>query len=166
MSDRKNLTPLVGGLLLVAAGLFLFTARFYDFDIRWFEVLRLALPALFLYIGLSKLIRHFAWNSEQLQNSPSRASLLGGLFWTSVGLLVLLDMLGALSFFDVFALYWPLLLVLFGLGKVIDFYRLKGRMQFRGGEIVGLILLVFLGLFCTAAREAHWPLINLGWLSI
>ena len=165
MSDRKNLTPLVGGLLLVAAGLFLFTERFYDFDILWFEVLRLALPALFLYLGLSKLIRHFAWDADQLQGSPSRASLLGGLFWSSLGLLVLLDMLGLLSSLDVFALYWPLLLVLFGLGKVIDFYRLKGRMQFRGGEIAGLILLIFLGLFCTAASEAQWPLINLGWSS-
>ncbi len=163
MSDRKNLTPLVGGLLLVAVGLFLFLERFYDFDILWFEVLRLALPAFFLYLGLSKLIRHFAWDADQLQHSASRSSLLGGLFWTSVGLLILMDMLGVLSSLDFFALYWPLLLVFFGLGKVIDFYRLKGRMQFRGGEIVGLILFIFFGLFCTAASEAHWPLINLGW---
>lgn len=163
MSQRRNLTPLAAGILLVAAGLFLLLQRFYDFDILWDKLLLQLVALLILAMGCAKLYRHFSWDADQLQKSPGRASLLGGLFWASVGLLLLLDLQDVLPFWGTFGLYWPLLLVLFGLGKVVDFYRLKGRMQFRGGEVMGLILLALLGFFSSAASEAHWPLIGLDW---
>ncbi len=160
MPERQNFTPLVFGIALVAVGLLLFARGYYEFEIAWWSVLRLVLPAFFLFIGLSKLFRHFTWSPENLAKEGSRGSLLGGLFWTTVGTLVLLDMLQMVEFFQIFGRYWPLLLILFGLGKIIDFYRLSGRMQFRAGEVFGLIFLVFFGLFSDLVAEAHWDLLN------
>ncbi len=75
-----------------------------------------------------------------------RPSLLGGLLWLSLGGLFLLHNLGRGP--DIWSLtvrYWPILLILLGLGKVIDYYRQKGGVALRVGEIIGIIFLILIG---------------------
>lgn len=163
MARGKNIAPLIVGVLLVAVGSILLAQTLFDFefDIDWWGILRLLLPSLLILFGLRKLIRHFGWKVEDLQNKRAKSSLLGGLFWTFVGVAALLNVLGEADFSAIAGQFWPLVIVLFGLGKVIDFYRLGGRMQFHGSEIVGLIIVVLLGSFARTIDEAHFGSIDL-----
>jgi len=56
-----------------------------------------------------------------------------------------LDLIGVVCFFSFFGSYWPGLLILFGIGKIIDFYRFSGGLQFRAGEVIGVLALMLLG---------------------
>src|SRR5512136_2018964 len=75
-----------------------------------------------------------------------RPSLLGGLLWTGLGIVFLLRNFGiGPDFWSLAARYWPILLILLGLGKVIDYYRQKGGVSLRIGEVIGLLLVLALG---------------------
>ena len=160
MSRKQSFAPLVLGLVLVVLG-GLFLA--HNLGVLQFDgllVLRLLLPTLFLAWGLFRLIRHFTWSVQELAQHPARSGLLSGMFLTSLGVIWYLHMLDVLNFTDFVGLYWPLLLVLFGLGKVVDFYRLQGRLQFRVREAFGVVLVIFFGLTCGLIARAHFPLIE------
>lgn len=75
-----------------------------------------------------------------------RPSLLGGLLWTTVGVLFLLRSFGiGPDFWSMAQRYWPILLILFGLGKVIDYYRQSEGVSLRVGEVVSVLILVVIG---------------------
>ncbi len=161
MSFRESLASLILGLVLIAVGV-LFLARnlgLLEFD-RLFA-LKLIFPTLFLAFGLYRLIRHFTVSARDLTERPGRSGLLTGIFLTSLGVISGLHILEVLSFADFVGIYWPLLLVLFGLGKIVDFYRLRGRLQFRLIEIFGVIFVIVFGLTCGLIARTHFTLMDL-----
>ena len=98
---------------------------------------------------------------------------LGTIFWAiiliAVGLLLLLRNLGYdIPIWQGLALYWPVLIIAWGLLKVADYYRLKGenRRVFSGGEVALLVLILFIGSALTVAAHITSDLgfidINLG----
>ncbi|GEM_PF-1679145 len=146
MSTPRSLAPLVAGLILVLIGLFFLAVNVYGMDVRWLHVFRFGIPLLFVWLGLTKLVRHFTWNEVQLEQEPGKASLLSGIFWTAIGGAFLVYAAGGANAFWVLGSFWPAILVLFGIGKIIDFYRLKGRLQFRTAELVGVVFVVLFGI--------------------
>src|SRR5262245_25246949 len=77
-----------------------------------------------------------------------RPSLLGGFVWTGLGLILLLRNFGlGPDFWSIAGRYWPILLILAGLGKIIDYYRQKEGVSLRAGEVFGLLLLLLVGAF-------------------
>jgi hypothetical protein len=85
-----------------------------------------------------------------------RPSLLGGVLWTGLGLLFLIRNFGyGPDFWRLAVRYWPILLILVGLGKVIDYYRQKQGVSLRVGEVIGILLLIIVGSF--ASRVSSSP---------
>ena len=166
MSKARNLAPLALGFLLVLIGALFLAINVLDFRLLRFDGLRYILPVLFLLWGASKLIRHFSWNADQLARPPRRSSLLSGLFWTGVGSVWLLALTGAFEFLAFFGLYWPMLLVLFGIGKIVDYYRFQGRIRLRAGELIGVFLIVFIGITAGRIAQANWPGLDFDFPSI
>ena len=85
-----------------------------------------------------------------------RPSLLGALLWTGLGVLFLLRNFGVGP--DIWSLasrYWPILLILLGVGKVIDYFLQKDAVSIRVGEIIGILLLLFLGSALTRIPDSH-----------
>ena len=161
MSRKRRLAPLVMGLALVGLGSLLFLRNLSGFDIPW-TWLRFIAPLLLIAWGGSRLLRHFRRDPSD-PGAKGRPGLLSGLFWTGLGVAIALDLLGQAEFAEFFGLYWPLLVVLFGIGKIVDYYRLQGRMQFRAIELVGILFIGLLGILLSHAAEAHFGELNLPW---
>ncbi|NWG14361.1 MAG: DUF4097 family beta strand repeat protein [Acidobacteria bacterium] len=88
--------------------------------------------------------------------SKKRPSLLGGLLWTGIGVIFLLRNFGiGPDFWSLAARYWPILLILLGLGKVIDYYRQKEGVSIGIGEVIGILLLLVIGTLVT--KVTHGP---------
>ncbi len=88
--------------------------------------------------------------------SKRRPSLLGGLLWTGLGVLFLLRNFGiGPDFWSLAARYWPIILILLGLGKVIDYYRQKEGVSIRVGEVIGIFFLLVIGTLIT--KVTHGP---------
>jgi hypothetical protein len=86
-----------------------------------------------------------------------RPSLLGALLWVGLGIVFLLQNFGAgIDFWSLAARYWPLLLILLGLGKVIDYFLKKDAVSVSIGEIIGILFLLFIGSFLTKVSESHF----------
>jgi DUF4097 and DUF4098 domain-containing protein YvlB len=84
-----------------------------------------------------------------------RPSLLGALLWIGLGSLFLLRNSGiGPDFWSMAARYWPILLILLGLGKVIDYYRHKEGVSLRIGEVVGILILLVIGTAITKLSES------------
>jgi DUF4097 and DUF4098 domain-containing protein YvlB len=82
-------------------------------------------------------------------------SLLGGLLWTAIGVLFLLRNLGlALDIWHLLGRYWPILLILLGLGKVIEYYRHTEGVSLRVGEVFGILLLLIVGAALTRIHDS------------
>jgi DUF4097 and DUF4098 domain-containing protein YvlB len=146
MSNNRSLAPLVLGLILVLLGGMFLAINVFGVNISWWHAVRFGLPLLLIFVGVAKLVRHFTWSEERLREKTDKASLLGGIFWTSVGVVWLLGALRVIGAFDFLSSYWPGILILFGLGKIIDFYRLPSGIQFRAGEVVGVVFIMMFGL--------------------
>ena len=162
MSQERRLAPLVMGLAMVGLGSLFLSSNFFDFNIRWLDWLRFVVPVLLICWGSFKLIRHFLWDPSD-SGAKGRPGLLSGLFWTGLGVAIFLDLLKQAEFLEFVGLYWPIVMVLFGIGKIIDYYRLQGRMQFRAIELVGIIFIGLLGVLMSQAAKAHFGEINLPW---
>jgi DUF4097 and DUF4098 domain-containing protein YvlB len=86
-----------------------------------------------------------------------RPSLLAGLLWTGLGLLFLLRNFGiGPDTWHVMAAYWPVLLILLGLGKVIDHYRQKEGVSVSFGEVVTIFLLLLIGSAVSRISTSHF----------
>lgn len=84
-----------------------------------------------------------------------RPSLLGALLWIGLGILFLLRNFGiGPSFWSLAGRYWPVLLILLGLGKVVDYYLKKDAFSIRVGEIVGICLLILIGSSITQIADS------------
>jgi hypothetical protein len=88
----------------------------------------------------------------------------GTVFWgitlVSVGGLLLARNLGyPIPVWNAIALYWPVLIIGWGLLKLVDYFRLRrsgdNRPLFSGGEVALLIIVIFTGTAITAAANIH-----------
>jgi DUF4097 and DUF4098 domain-containing protein YvlB len=85
-----------------------------------------------------------------------RPSLLAGLLWIGLGALFLANNLGfGIDFWSLLGRYWPVLLILLGLGKLIDYYRKKETVFIGVGEVLGILLLLLIGTAITHLSEIH-----------
>jgi DUF4097 and DUF4098 domain-containing protein YvlB len=90
-------------------------------------------------------------------SAHKRPSLLGGLLWAGLGSLFLVHNFGAgPDFWSFIGRYWPILLILLGLGKVIDYYRRKEGVALSFGEIILILLLVAIGSAVTKLSETRF----------
>jgi len=81
-----------------------------------------------------------------MANGRRRPSLLGALLWIGIGVLFLLHNFGFVP--DVWSIvtrYWPVLLILLGLGKLLEYFLKKNAVGVRIGEIFGILLLLLIG---------------------
>ena len=83
-----------------------------------------------------------------------RPSLLGALLWIGLGILFLLRNFGiGPDFWSLAGRYWPALLILLGLGKIIDYFLHKDSVSIRFGELVGIFFLILIGFAVTRLSE-------------
>ena len=158
---KKQVRTLIFGVALVLLGLLFFVPRIFSIPVGSPLILKIALAGLLMLVGLTRLVRHFTWSESELHSRPGKAGLLSGIFWTWVGTLALCDLLGLADGWHLFTNYWPVILVLLGLGKVIDFLRLETPARVRVAEVLGILLIVCLGLASGQISRAHFPLIDL-----
>ena len=86
-----------------------------------------------------------------------RPSLLGSLLWIGIGILLLLWNFGiGLDFWSLIGRYWPVLLILLGLGKVLEFYLKKEAISIRFGEIIGILILVLAGTLINGLSKSNF----------
>ncbi len=162
VETKSSRAPLVLGLLLVVIGLLLFFSTVFRWQI-WTAPWNFIGPLLLATWGVSSLWRYFSYTRDQALQGVRRR---GGIVWGSFLIFIGLASFGTHSrgvswfgntqgWFNAFqfvAKYWPLLLILIGLGKVLDFYRLKGRAQFRFREVFGVLFIILIGV-----AAAHVP---------
>lgn len=92
-----------------------------------------------------------------MPSKKRRPSLLGGLLWTGAGLLFLFHNFSiGPNFWSMLGRYWPILLILLGLGKVIDYYRHKEGVSLRLGEVFGIFLLLIIGTAVTKIEGSNF----------
>lgn len=83
-------------------------------------------------------------------------TIFWALVWISLGTVLLLRNLGySIPIWAGLAQYWPVLIIAWGMLKIVDYYRFKGedRRLFSGGEVALLILLLCVGSAFTAAAH-------------
>lgn len=158
--SARNAKTLIAGVVLIALGVLFLAVNLTTLRLDWLTILETVLPILFILGGGLKLWRHFVWPEEEILRRPAKASLLSGLFWTALGLVLLADIFGFLDFFPIVGLYWPLILILYGIGKVFDYYRFEGALHIRPAEIFGVIFIVAFGLTSSLAARANWRLLG------
>ena len=84
-----------------------------------------------------------------------RPSLLGALLWTAIGLLFLLRNFGVVpDLWSIASRYWPVLLILLGLGKILEYFLKRDAVAIRIGEIIGIIFLLLIGGALTRVSES------------
>jgi ribosomal protein L6P/L9E len=168
MSARSRKGALVFGLLLIGIGLMFFLANWYSPARAW-ELVARYWPVFPILIGVKKLYGYFTWTddpgtSEAARKSARRRrpSLLGGLLWAGLGVLFLLRNFGiGPDFWSLAGRYWPILLILLGLGKVIDYFRQSDGVSLRFGEVFSLLLVLIIGSALSkipnsAMRDLFW----------
>ncbi len=85
-----------------------------------------------------------------------RPSLLGALLWIGLGLLFLLRNFGiGPDFWHLAGRYWPILLILLGLGKVIDYFLQREAVSIHVGEIIGILILLLIGTAISRMPESN-----------
>jgi hypothetical protein len=83
-----------------------------------------------------------------------RPSLLGALLWIGLGTLFLLHNFGIIpDAWSLAARYWPLLLILLGAAKILDYFLRKDSIAIRAGELIGIIFLVIIGTVVTSIHR-------------
>ncbi len=86
-----------------------------------------------------------------------RPSLLGALLWAGLGILLLLHNLDiGFNFWSLAGRYWPLLLILLGLGKLTDYVLKRDAFSVRMGEIIAILLLILIGSTITEISESRF----------
>ncbi len=159
MNGRRAGTLIVGLILILAGTLFLLS-NLISFRVDWVLLFKITVPVLCVGVGLSKLVRHYLAPLDELSRGGRKSSLLSGLFWLFFGFVIFLDILDVIETLSFFGLWWPVLLIAFGLAKIADHYRIPGGIQVRVGEIFGVIFILVFGLACNRLARAHLPLID------
>jgi DUF4097 and DUF4098 domain-containing protein YvlB len=97
-----------------------------------------------------------------------RRSLFGPLLIAGIGVVFLLRNLGVISYRNFgwwFSRYWPLLLILWGVVKFLEYLWARQRNEpypgIGGGGVVFLVFLIIFGLGATGASRMDW-----GWVDI
>jgi DUF4097 and DUF4098 domain-containing protein YvlB len=86
-----------------------------------------------------------------------RPSLLGALLWIGLGAVFLLRNFGiGPSFWWLIWHYWPILLILLGLGKVLEYFLHKDSISIHAGEVIGIILLILIGSAISRISDSHF----------
>src|SRR5207302_6250397 len=101
---------------------------------------------------------------------PRRRSVFGPIFLIGVGVLLLLVSSGRLSgreFFKLFADYWPVVLILWGGIKLVEYAQAKREgVPAPGIGGGGIVLLVFLVLFGSAISAARRGMEHVNWNNV
>lgn len=92
-----------------------------------------------------------------------RGSVFGALLLIAIGgLFLYANLKPEFSPWPILAKYWPVLIIFWGLGKLVDYLMLRGRPEaaaatrISGGDIVGLIFLIIIGTAFSRAVEHGW----------
>ncbi len=160
MSSTKKRSVHAGILLVVLGSIILYANIQRDFHfLNW--LLR-CFPVVFIYIGILKAFRYFQKPPADAPAPPDAPrSFSSPLLWAGFGVLLLIVTLGRTTFFwSVMGVYWPLLVILAGVGKLVDAMRPGKTVRFGAGEIVFLIMLA---IFCSGLHQAYrnipyWPM--------
>jgi hypothetical protein len=76
-----------------------------------------------------------------------RGSLLWGVLFTSIGLILLAKNLGYnVSVWYIIGKYWPLLLILVGVAKIIDYYRFGSGVSIRFRDVTAVVFIMLFGM--------------------
>lgn len=153
--SKRSLSTLIAGIVLVGLGSLFLAVNVYQVDIDWFMAIKLILPALFIWAGALKLWRHFTWTLEELEQRPGKAGLLSGIFWLSLGIVSAMAVFSLLDFLLTAGMYWPVILLLFGMGKIVDFFRMKEISRSNLTEITGVIFIMLFGLGCMKLHQLN-----------
>jgi hypothetical protein len=151
---QRSLAPIVAGILLVVVGIFFLWVNLYGLQVQWAVVVSYGIPLLLLSYGLYRIVSHFLRRHYFEPHGPRAPHLLSGVFWTFVGSVWLLHVLGYIDGLRFFGQYWPALLIVFGLIKIADYYFSRGG-RFRIGELFGIIFIILIGLAANRAADAH-----------
>ena len=152
MSAGSRKGALTFGLILIGIGLAFFLSNWYSSAAVW-QIIGTYWPLLPILVGAKKIYGYFTWQEEPAapdaprpRSRKCRPSMLGGLLWAGLGILFLLRNFGiGPDFWSMAGRYWPILLILLGLGKVIDYFRQKEGVSLRIGEVFGLLLVLVIG---------------------
>jgi uncharacterized membrane protein len=106
---RNNSAPWIGGVVLIAIGLFFLLQNFGLLFLHNWWALFIMIPAAGAFASAYAMYR----NSGNRLSYPARGSLVGGIFFT---------LLTAMFLFDLnFGLFWPILLIFAGVGLLLNF---------------------------------------------
>lgn len=152
---NRSVSTLIAGLVFVGLGCLFLAVNLNRVEVDWWMAVRLIIPALFIWGGALKLWRHFTWPLDKLRDKPGKAGLLSGIFWLSLGLVITLAVFDQLDFLPAAGMYWPVLLLVFGLGKILDFFRMKEIARSNFSEITGVIFIILLGLGCMKLHQLN-----------
>lgn len=155
MMNKRNLSTLLAGVVLTALGVLFLAVNVYQVEIDWMMGLKLVFPALLIWAGAMKLVRHFTWPQDELTRRPGKAGLLSGIFWLSLGVVLALSLFSVLEFLSTAGFYWPVVLLLFGVGKIIDFFRMREISRSNFAEIAGVIFIALFGIGCMKLHQLN-----------
>jgi len=174
MSARSRKGTLFFGLILIGIGLAFFLANWYSTLTAW-QLLARYWPVLLILIGARKLYYYFTFSEEPPPAEPTakrprrrRQSLLGGLLWVGVGTMFLLKNFGiGPDLWSMARRYWPILLILLGLAKLVDYFRQKEGVSLRVGEVFWILIVLIIGLAISqipgsAVRDLLSTSVNIG----
>jgi hypothetical protein len=86
----------------------------------------------------------------------TRGSVIGPLFLIGLGVLLLLRHHFSFSLLDLAARYWPVLLIIWGVSKLVEYYSAPAGgyvSRFTGGDVVLVVLIVIGGMMLSAASR-------------
>src|SRR5256885_1555203 len=96
-----------------------------------------------------------------------RRSVAGPIILIGLGVLFLLANIGVLSRARLwwwFAAYWPLLLILLGIVRLVEYMAARRTggptPRFGGGSVFLLILFIFIGIGATQSRRVNWAAVR------
>jgi hypothetical protein len=174
MSAGTRKGALILGLILIGIGLAFFLSNWYSTLTAW-QLIARYWPVLLILIGVRKLYCYFTYCEEPAPADPAARrhrrrcpSLLGGLLWIGIGTMFLLKNFGiGPDLWSMARRYWPILLILLGLAKVVDYFRQKEGVSLRIGEVFGILIVLIIGLAITqipgsAVRDLLSSSINIG----